>query len=330
MNLTRLRILRFILLSLVLGSLLSGVVLITASNLIHNKQQNQIQLVEQFTYSNLGDNAKLLSRQLRAAVELEFLTITDNSGNVLYRYIQPELNTPFITPLLRKLSIHTEPTSLISSNGELYIEFHSSYDEFLQPFTFLLFIMFFSPSVILGLNTFIKLVNSNQQNVSNEPQSKEPSDTAKPSTRDKLTGLPTGPEFIDYYQNFMQTQPNLQQGYFVLIRATQLQYLNFNLGYPAGDRYIQLIGQAITSQIAKDHSLQAFKLNGFDFGLLLPNYTQEQTEHLLSQIGYQFKSTFLEQNVSTDLTKVTMLYNETTSLSTLLSQADAQADVDQE
>jgi GGDEF domain-containing protein len=322
----RLRIFTFVSLSIFLGILLSGVVLITASNLIHNKQHNQIQLVEQFTYSNLGDNAKLLSKQLRGAVELEFLTITDDSGNVLYRYIEPEYNAPLITPILKSLSIYTEPASLITSNEELHIEFHSSYDQFLRPFTHLLYFMFFAPGLILGINMLIKVNNS----AKTLPGKDEGDHPAKDNKLDKLTGLPGGPEFIEHFESLIKEKQGLHNGHFLLIRATQLQHLNFNLGYPAGDRYIQLIGFAITAQLTKDTNLQAFKLNGFDFGLILPNYSAEQSEQLISQITEQFKESFLEENVSSELSIATLFYDETTDVTTLVAQANAQVDAEPE
>lgn len=319
----RLRIFTFILLSIFLGILLSGVVLITASNLIHNKQHNQIQLVEQFTYSNLGDNAKLLSKQLRGAVELEFLTITDDSGNVLYRYIEPEYNAPLITPILKSLSIYTEPASLITSNEELHIEFHSSYDQFLRPFTHLLYFMFFAPGLILGINILIKGNNSTKLLIA-------PGNTAKDSKFDKLTGLSGGPEFIEHFENLTREKQGLHTGYFLLIRATELQHLNFNLGYPAGDRYIQLIGMAINDQLTKGRNLKAFKLNGLDFGLILPNYSIEQSEQLILQITEQFEGAFLEENVSSKLSITTLSYDETTDANTLVEEADAKVEAKSE
>ncbi|MFT6528786.1 MAG: GGDEF domain-containing protein [Psychrosphaera sp.] len=321
----RQRVFTFIFLSIILGVMLSGVVLITASNLIHNKQQNQIQLVEQFTYSNLGDNAKLLSKQLRAAVELEFLTITDNSGNVLYRYIQAEGKLPLITPILKRFSLYTEPTSLISSNGELYIEFHSSYDEFLQPFTGLLFFMFLAPSLILGLNSIFKTNKIMNNSLSGQESGNKYKNVDDQQVRDKLTGLATGPLFIKYFEQMLSDTQVNQSGYFVLIRASQLEYLNFNLGYPAGDRYIQLIGSAISTQLIKHPTEQAFKLNAFDFGIMLPSYSKQQCDTLINHITEHFTDSFLEQDVSAKLGVAALPYDNKTSLTTLLSLADNQA-----
>jgi len=380
----RQRIFIFVLFSIILGLALSAVVLITASNLIHSKQLKQIQLIEQFTYSNLGDNAKLLSKQLRAAVELEFLTITDDNGNVLYRFIQPEYNYHLITPILQSLSMYTEPTSLITSNGELHIEFHSSYDEFLRLFTALLFFMFLAPSIILALNAVIRVRHPIT------PKIEMNDDIENEEIKDKLTGLPTGPIFVQEFELLLgadgadkdasieesaikESVPKekalkqnkskkgaarkksqkkgaasnnaskgpatkktpLQEskaevnntGHFVLIRAMQLQFLNFNLGYPAGDKYIQLIGLAISTQVLKDPTIKAFKLNGFDFGMILPNYSKEQCDHLISEISVQFKASFLELEVSSTLGFAALPYDNTTNLTTLLSQADTLADV---
>jgi GGDEF domain-containing protein len=368
----RQRISIFVLFSIALGIALSAVVLITASNLIHSKQLKQIQLVEQFTYSNLGDNAKLLSKQLRAAVELEFLSITDNNGNVLYRYIQPEHNYHLITPILQSFSMYTEPTSMITSNGELYIEFHSSYDEFLRLFTGLLFFMFFAPTIILGLNSVIRVRHPVKQKVEVND------DIENEQIKDKLTGLPTGPIFIQEFELLLHSNTNssntedsnnetavkqtkknkskkgsakkkyqnkvaekngnskaseLKQskaeinnaGYFVLIRATELQFLNFNLGYPAGDKYIQLIGQAISTQVLKDPNVKAFKLNGLDFGLILPNYSAEQCDHLIAEISAQFTASFLELDIPSKLGFATLSYDTKTDLTQLLALADTQA-----
>ena len=353
----RQRIFIFVLFSVTLGLALSTVVLITASSWIHSKQLKQIQLVEQFTYSNLGDNAKLLSKQLRAAVELEFLTITDNNGNVLYRFIQPEYNYHLITPILKKLSMYTKPVSIITSNGHLHIEFHSSYSEFLRLFTGLLFFMFFAPTVILAINRVIRVRAPIKAKIEIEND----------EIKDKLTGLPTGPIFIQEFELLAHANKNSSNteasdnkttskdkqnkpkkgspkknakkkssskinaaknntGYFVLIRATQLQYLNFNLGYPAGDKYIQLIALTISTQVLKDPTLKAFKLNGFDFGMILPNYSTEQCDRVISELSAQFSASFLELDVSSKLGFAALPYNNTTNLTTLLSQADGEAD----
>lgn len=314
----RQRIFIFVLSSIVLGLALSAVVLITASNLIHSKQLKQIQLVEQFTYSNLGDNAKLLSKQLRAAVELDFLTITDHNSNVLYRYIQPEHNYHLITPILQSLSMYTEPTSIITSNGELYIEFHSSYDEFLRLFTGLLFFMFLAPTIILGLNSIIRVKHPFKQNAQLDDE------LENQQIKDKLTGLPTSPIFIQEFE-FLVDKNKSNKGHFILIRATQLQHLNFNLGYPAGDKYIQLIGVSISTQVLRDPSLQAFKLNGFDFGLILPNYSKKQCKHVIDEISAQFKASFLELDVPSKLGFATFSYDKKTNLTKLLALADKQA-----
>ena len=72
------------------------------------------------------------------------------------------------------------------------------------------------------------------------------------------------------------------------------------------------------------------KLNGFDFGMILPNYSKEQCDHLISEISAQFKASFLELEVSSNLGFAALSYDSKTNLTSLLSLADTQADVQDE
>lgn len=346
------RFLTFVIIfSIFMGGAFATSALIISSELIKNKQLQQKALIEQLLVSNLTDDAKVLSRQLRASVDFEHLTITDTSNNVLYRYIKDHSKRPTLSFLLKKAELYTPIQRLKSSQGKLIIEFQSSYQQILIPLTLIVVIAGFAPMMLTMMIYLVaELVQDKRQSKlvkvfedylskrtlpKDNPSELEPFlpllDKLKSSDYDvaneqdndvkfdKLTGLATGPEFVHFYQSKIKVS-----GKFFLFRAKNLQQINFEQGYAIGDKYIQLLAKGIWQSISMSEDCHLYKLNGLDFGVLLFD-NQLSSEQLVKQTLDNCNALLEQANISAEIAWAELEFNPSTPLEQLLENADQQA-----
>ena len=328
---TKLRNLLFIqlVISLLLGALLAVSGLYMGSNLIKSEQLYHKELIQQFSYSNLVDDPKLLSKQLRASIDFEFLTIKDREGNILYSHKQNPGDRPVITSALEAAALYTSPVSLSSDEGNLLIEFHSSYTDILSLLTIAILVLVLMPFIVVlfsfvmfrsamhqmftslsenlaqTINSFIKSKSTegNEELAHLPPQfsaltsaigklnaffkntlqeyEKSANELKSEAFKDSLTELPNRTQFVEYFEEKIAASGKENQfGILLLLRATELQHINQSKGYQDGDKYIKGLSEILKTIAGTYTKSSLYRLNGSDFGMILPNTTIKEAEAL--------------------------------------------------
>lgn len=347
-------VLFLLLFSLFMGLSFATASLFITSNLISAKQLQQKALIEQFAMSNLSDDAKLLSKQLKASINFEFLTITDTNNNVLYRYMKDQNKLLPISLLLKKLNLFTPVQRVKTNPGNLVIKFQPSYEVLLKPLSVITLIAFSAPIMLSFLVYLLaeyvmdkrlnrisaQLESLIHNNTKKKPPKNIPkqiaqfdfvikgleklqqasnSDAFEPDdTVDKLTELPTGLEFIKFYQQEVH-----DSGTFVLIRCKELQQINLKQGYRAGNQYIQKIAESLKQLSNEDILL--FKLNGFDFGVLIFDNSLS-AEDFLTSLQVKLDSTLPSYDLPSNIGKAIVPFLADMEVAQLLSIADKKAE----
>lgn len=275
-----------------MGLAFASSALLIASKLIESKQLQQKALITQLLYSNLNENAKILSKQLRASVDFEYLTIADTNNNVLYRYIKDPKQRPTLSYVLKYFDLYTPVQRVKASQSKLVLEFQSSFSQILTPLTVIVVAALFAPIMMLlliymlaeyvqdkrlekiirllelklvqdeklelpkgvnKLDQFVPLINKLEKKYNNKPVS---SNTSK---IDKVTGLPNYQEFATAFNKAKFS------GHLVLIRANNL----LSHDQEQLEKQQQLIAKAIWQTFSFAEDSHIYKLNNADFALLI-------------------------------------------------------------
>ena len=356
---------------LFIGLLLSIAGLYMGSNLVKSEQLYHKELIQQFSYSNLIDDPKLLSKQLRASIDFEFLTIKDKDGNILYSFKKNQQQMPFITPLLKHSNLHTEALALTSDEGNLVIEFHSSYDDILNLLTTAILVLLVTPLfiVVVSFSLFkssmnqsfnqlselvsqaissliktkaiehpeeleqlpvqftpivksIKKLNGFFKNTLKEYE-KSANELKSEAFKDSLTNLPNRTQFVEYFESEIADPDKQNQfGILLLLRATELQHINQSKGYQDGDKYIKGLSEILISIVGTYTNASLYRLNGSDFGLIIPNITAKEAESLAQSIHSRLNEYMRIAELSAVGSMGVVTYGNGKALGELLASAD--------
>ena len=334
-----------------MGAALASSALLITSKLIEHKQLQQKALIQQLLQSQLTEDAKVLSRQLRASVDFEFLTIKDVNNNILYRYIKDHKQRPALSFALKYFDLYTPVQRLKSSQGKLVIEFQSSFSQILIPLSLITVIALLAPIMIALLIYLIaefvqdkrlekilyvleqkllvnpnytptKFVNKLEQfeplldKLAEKNKQAKPKNDEPPVRVDSVTGLPSGPEFIHFYQNKVKFS-----GHFMLVRAIDLNALNLSQGKQEAERYLQLIAKAIwlTFNVTSDSHI--YKINESDFGIII--FDQDLAfDRLTDQMLDTVQTLSKDENYKARINLAVTSFEPSTALEHLLTNAD--------
>ncbi|MER2492014.1 EAL domain-containing protein [Catenovulum sediminis] len=142
------------------------------------------------------------------------------------------------------------------------------------------------------------------------------------ATRDVVTGLPNRISFVSSLEEQINDEQTKNFGILAITRASELQYLNQNRGYEAGDQYICDLSQAIQRVGNHYHNALLFRLNGSDFALIIPNVTIKEAENFAKNLFGRF--TELQKALETNSIGYTgiVAYEAGDSMGELLALAD--------
>jgi len=356
---------------LFIGLLLAIAGLYMGSNLVKSEQLYHKELIQQFSYSNLIDDPKLLSKQLRASIDFEYLTIKDKEGNILYSFKKNQQQMPLITPLLKQASLHTSPLTLTSGEGNLVIEFHSSYDDILNLLTTALIVLLVTPLfiVVVSFSLFRSTMNQSFKQLSEQvsqailsliktkaiehpeeleqlpPQftpivksikklngffkntlqeyEKSANELKSEAFKDSLTNLPNRTQFVEYFESEIADSDKQNQfGILLLLRATELQHINQSKGYQDGDKYIKGLSEILVSVVGTYTNASLYRLNGSDFGLIVPNITAKEAESLAQSIHSRLNEYMRVAELSAVGSMGIVTYGNGKALGEMLASAD--------
>lgn len=149
------------------------------------------------------------------------------------------------------------------------------------------------------------------------------------ASRDELTGLKNRVCFVEYFENKLKDIDNLDFGIMTLTRASELQNMNQNRGYQAGDQYIVDLSQVITRVANTYQGAEVYRLNGSDFATVLPNTTPKEAENYANNL--QGRLTEFQKSIETDAVAYTGLvaYEAGRPLGELLALADTAISISQ-
>ncbi|MUH72252.1 hypothetical protein [Psychrosphaera haliotis] len=119
------------------------------SALIEQQQIENTKLIQVLADSNVTGDPKVLSKQIKDAVELDLLQITNQEGNQLYNFEQNKSKQPVLVTLLRQADLYTKPRTVATNSGNLIIKFHSNYSAVLTPLYDVFLGLLFLPIIII-------------------------------------------------------------------------------------------------------------------------------------------------------------------------------------
>lgn len=368
MNKLRNLLLIQLLTGLLIGVFVATAGLFTISSLLHSEQQYHKELIQQFSYSNLIDEPKLLSKQLKASIDFEFLTIKNKEGHTLYSYNKSAEEMPFLTGLLKQADLLTSAKTLASTEGTLLIEFHSSYDDILAPALNVLLVAILVPVLIVIVSFILFRISMGQifkqvakdcaatiESVTDDfansalPALPKQFDVIEQSTKklkaffenklieyensasemkteaskDSLTNLPNRTRFVEYFEeNIGQSDKHNQFGVLLLLRATELQHINQSKGYQAGDKYVKGLSDILMNVVGTYSNASLYRLNGSDFGMILPNITAKEADSLAQNIHSRLNEYMRIAELSAVGSMGIVTYGHGKPLGELLASAD--------
>jgi len=143
--------------------------------------------------------------------------------------------------------------------------------------------------------------------------------------RDELTGLGNRRYFDSQIKPRLERREAEIKGALLLIQVRNLQAVNKERGYQAGDALVQSVGRLL-DRVAQPYGKSALaRLAGGDFGLFLPDMTQHDAEHIAGEITGGFADIAAEGlSLDDNVGHVGgVAYEEADVLGRLLSEADA-------
>lgn len=143
--------------------------------------------------------------------------------------------------------------------------------------------------------------------------------------RDPLTGLGNRRFLEARIDGSIESGTNAVTGAFLFVQIRNLQSINDEKGYSAGDDLLKRASEIIVETIGTEINYAAARLNGGDFGVFLPHADRDDAEQLASRITESLSCLSVESlSLSEDICSLGgVYYNEPCSLRHLLSKADA-------
>lgn len=329
----------------------SASVLLITAQFAANKQLQQKALISQLLQTYITADAKNLSKQLRYAVDFEYLTITNTNNDVLYRYIKPTSEQSPISFILKQFDLYPSAQRLKTDKGNLIVEFQSAFVDLLTPLSVILLLAMFAPIMMMlliyyvaqyvqdkryeklsaylyqrlvaqeqassldkvkGVEHFNQLIEQLAQSDSKPQQAQ----TSYEQNIDPITGYSTMAQFQHFYQHKVKVSGRL-----ILVRMSHIHALRISGNEQMANQYAQLIAKAIWQTFNFIEDCHTFRLNEQDFALLLfePNV---DLERLLEELVLLADSLTKQHRLRARLTTVNIAFERSLALTELLAQAE--------
>jgi diguanylate cyclase (GGDEF)-like protein len=316
----------FIGMTLVFGGIL------TTASVLEDQQNSQAQLIQLLVDNNVTNDPKVLSNNIKNAIDLENLLILDGNGNTLYSY---ESNAPRLpaAKIIEQAGMYTSERTTSAKGGTMIVRFHATYVNILVPMFDVFLAMLFLPCVIILISfilfkTFVKqafvktsdlianIINGFVTSKTFEEKQafdkfplqfgstvaalkklaaflntkitefeKSASELKSEAYKDSLTDLPNRTRFVEHFEaNITNSEKANPFGILALLRATELQHINQSKGYQEGDKYIKGLSEVLIKIVSTYNNASIYRLNGSDFGMLIPNITIKEADAMAQNI----------------------------------------------
>ncbi|CAM5211877.1 EAL domain-containing protein [Alishewanella longhuensis] len=145
---------------------------------------------------------------------------------------------------------------------------------------------------------------------------------AEEAYKDPVTALPNRNRFVQTYEEQIHDSTQPEFGTFAITRCTELQSINQTRGFHEGDQYVKEVADIIKRIASTYKENKVFRLNGSDFGIILPKVTSKEAENFAQQLQSRFNE--YQKLAELDSVAYTGLVNYTNgkALGELLATAD--------
>lgn len=135
-------------------------------------------------------------------------------------------------------------------------------------------------------NALHKLATHTKQQFSS--MAAEAQKIAEEAYKDPVTELPNRNRFVQTYEEQIHDSKEKVFGIFAITRCTELQSINQSRGFHEGDQYVKEVANIIKRITATYKENKIFRLNGSDFGIILPKVTTKEAENFAEQLQSRF------------------------------------------
>ena len=146
---------------------------------------------------------------------------------------------------------------------------------------------------------------------------------------DHLTQLDNRNRFVQFYENKVIQDSQIEFGVLIIIRCSELQTINKIHGYNEGDNYISHVAKLIKQALSTYTESNLFRLNSSDFACILPNIELTEAEKFTSKLTLSFN----QYQQASDLDSVAysglVHFDKSQALGELLALADTGVSVAQ-
>ncbi len=173
-------------------------------------------------------------------------------------------------------------------------------------------------SAIASLKKLSKFVNNTMVEFE-----KSASELKSEAFKDSLTNLPNRTRFVEFFEGEITNseKPN-PFGVLALLRATELQHINQSKGYQEGDKYIKGLSAILEKVTNTYNGGKVYRLNGSDFGLIIPNITIKEADSMAQNIHSRLNEFMRSAELPAIGSMGIVSYSKEKPLGELLASAD--------
>ncbi|SES85798.1 EAL domain-containing protein [Thalassotalea agarivorans] len=135
------------------------------------------------------------------------------------------------------------------------------------------------PELKKGLSEIHQLIESQVENSSA---------LEKEAYYEKLTGFYNRNAFVQFYENKINQNDEIEFGVLLITRCSELQTINQIHGYHEGDKYILAVAEIMKKSAQKYQGAELFRINSSDFATIIPNTKLQDAEEYAKDLSRQF------------------------------------------
>ncbi|WP_199611507.1 EAL domain-containing protein [Flocculibacter collagenilyticus] len=106
--------------------------------------------------------------------------------------------------------------------------------------------------------------------------------------KDTVTGLANRNRFVQYFDEKRLNEKSNEFGVLAIIRCSELMKINHAKGYQEGDKYVIDVAEIISAVAGTYSNSRIFRLNGSDFGVVIPNIAPKESERFAQNLQSKF------------------------------------------
>lgn len=152
---------------------------------------------------------------------------------------------------------------------------------------------------------------------------KSASELKSEAFKDSLTDLPNRTKFVEFFETEVTNSDKSNPfGVLALVRATELQHINQSKGYQEGDKYIKGLAQILTTVANTYNGANIYRLNGSDFGIVIPNITIKEADSMAQTVHSRLNEFMRTEELPAIGSMGIVTYSKEKPLGELLASAD--------